>query len=180
MRIAVTGGIAEGKSTVIRYLRSAGVPVVSSDEVAAKVFQTPEVQSWVSRELGLPMPVSAVPVRAAMSSNAGFRRRLNAITHPAILRELEESGAAVAEVPLLFEACLQGRFERIWVVTCGAEEQLRRLVARVGDPQAARALLDTQLPTEMKCVFADRIIRTNLDEASVQANVVEAVSRDLT
>lgn len=78
------------------------------------------------------------------------------------------------EIPLLIEACLQGGFDRVWVVTCGADEQRRRLVERLGGEAGAEALLGSQLPTRAKIPFADVVIRTNQPEWSVKRDVALA------
>lgn len=176
-RLAVTGGIAEGKSTVLAHLREAGYETESADEIAREVFAGPEVQAFLGERLG-----SAAPdlVRTAITSTSEFRRSMNAIAHPLILERLESSPAQVFEVPLLIEACLHFRFDRVWVVTCGPEEQATRLAKRFGDAATARAMLATQLPTAAKIPFADRVVRTNADKESVRRYVFEAVKYDLT
>ena len=178
MRVAVTGGIAEGKSTVMGYLRSLGESTVSADQIAREVFESEEVQSALSERLGLALPLDRDRVRIAISRDIELRRWLNAVTHPKILDQIEVSSAHWFEVPLLFEACLQARFHSIWVVTCGAAEQRSRLVQRLGDDAAARSLIAAQLPTEVKIAFADEIIRTNQSEAAVLEIVRQGVERE--
>lgn len=178
-KIAITGGIAEGKSTVAGYLRSAGYMTISADEIASEVFRSPEVQSQLAGALGRAGPVSAEELRLAIASDVELRRRTNAIMHPQILEKLTESSAPFAEVPLLIETCLQGHFDRVWVVTCGIDEQLRRLTARLGDIELAHALLATQLPTAAKTPFADLIVRTNHAETDVMRYVLSQAEREL-
>lgn len=176
MRLAVTGGIAEGKSTVVGYLRDAGYSTASADEAAREVFGSPDVQAFVSDRLGSSDPAR---VREAVASDASFRRSFNRLTHPKILAKLDDLEADVVEVPLLIEACLQQRFDRVWVVTCGPQEQLRRLVERLGDVPSAESLLATQLPSRVKIPFADCIVRTNLPEETVRGYVLDAVIASL-
>ena len=176
MRLAVTGGIAEGKSTVVGYLRDAGYSTASADAVAREVFGTSEVQSWIVERLGSSEPAR---VREAVASDASFRRSLNRLTHPRILHKLDRLRADVVEVPLLIEACLQSRFDRVWVVTCGPEEQLRRLAERLGGVPSAESLLATQLASRVKIPFADCIVRTNLPEETVRGYVLDAVFASL-
>lgn len=179
MKLAITGGIAEGKSTVASYVREAGIEVASADEIAREVFESSDVQSELSNVFGLPLPVSPESVRNLVFQDQSRRRHLNACLHPRIWRRMAEVEAPVIEVPLLFETVLQGRFDRIWVVTCGPDEQLRRLAARLGDEQLARNQLNAQLKTYIKCAFADRIIRTIGEQTAVRSYVSEAIRRDL-
>ena len=112
-------------------------------------------------------------------ADPSIRRAVNRITHPAIFDRIQNAGAQFIEVPLLIEACLQGEFDRVWVVTCGPEEQLRRLTARLQSAEAATVLLRTQLTSRVKIVFADSVIRTNQPEFSVKRDVTVAVEFDL-
>lgn len=169
-RIAVTGGIAEGKSTVLGYLEKMGYLVASADVVAREIFEQEETQAEISALIGATAPVGSDQVRQAIGSRPGIRRELNRMMHPRILRRIQESPAQFVEVPLLIEACLQGEFDQVWVVTCGREEQFRRLEARVGKGEAVK-LLGMQLPSEVKEVFADCVIRTNRAEEVVLQEV---------
>jgi len=173
--IAITGGVAEGKSTVLGYCKEAGYRVASADEVAREVFASDPVQSAIAERLGTIPPVERHVVRTALEESPAFRREL---THAAIIRRLKGIGAAVVEVPLLIEVCLQSDFDRVWVITCGREEQIRRLAERLGTCNAGR-LLASQLPTKAKTPFADCIVRTNQPEVDVKAYVLERVHAEL-
>lgn len=172
-RIAITGGAGEGKSTVLGYLRELGHPIASADEIAREVFSLVAIQGRLAEIVGGRAPVTADQVRAALA-DPWRRRQINAITHPEIVRRLHEIEEGFVEIPLLIETCLQGGFDRVWVVTCGVEEQRRRLVERLGGEAAAEALLGSQLPTRAKIPFADVVIRTNQPEWSVKRDVALA------
>jgi dephospho-CoA kinase len=178
MRVAITGGIAEGKSTVLGYLSDAGFAVESSDRLAAEIFRSGPVQAGVATLLGIAPPVPPEALRTALGDDS-VRRGVNALTHPLILEAIDSSPATFFEVPLLVEACLQGLFERVWVVTCGPQEQLRRLAARLGSEAAATALIRTQLTSRAKLPFADRLIRTNQDGFAVMRSVTLAAQQEL-
>jgi dephospho-CoA kinase len=179
MRIAITGGIAEGKSTVLGFLRDAGYRTVSADAIGREVFLRDDTQAALSAVSGLRPPIAPPQLREAIAANPELRREVNRITHPLIRDALLETAADFYEIPLLIEACLQANFDRIWVVTCGEQEQERRLTHRLGDIEAAKAMLSTQLPTAAKLAFADRIIRTNEAEPSVMRYVIGAAKLEL-
>lgn len=179
MRIAITGGIAEGKSTVMGYLRDFGEATASADEIAKQVFQQDGVQESLARLLGTTLPIPPALVRDRIAAEPALRRKIKRLTHPQILRAIEKNPATWIEVPLLFETCLQTAFDRVWVVTCGPEIQLERLVARLKSEDLARQILATQLPSKVKVVFADEVVRTNLQEGLVQANVRAALAREI-
>jgi dephospho-CoA kinase len=79
----------------------------------------------------------------------------------------------------LLETCLQAAFDRVWVVTCGPEVQLQRLVLRLGEESLAKQLLATQLPSAVRRAFADEIIRTNSNEDDVKRCIRQAVQREI-
>lgn len=179
MRLAVTGGIAEGKSTVLQVIQEAGVEVASADEIAKRVFELDEVQAGLARILGGEPPVEPGRLKSAIFANPPARRAVNRLMHPLVIHGIEASQAPVVEVPLLLESATQGLFDRVWVVTCGPEEQLRRLIERTGDPLQAKQILEAQLPSRARLPFADRIVRTNLEPNTVRQYVFEAIGLDL-
>ncbi len=170
---ALTGGVAEGKTTVLRMLSEFGLSTASADDVAREVLEDPVVQSQIEAALGLGSPLDRDELRTIVADDPEKRRRLNELVHPEVFSRLVESRADVVEVPLLIETCLQAAFSRIWVVTCNPEERLRRLVQRLGDPGRAQRLVASQLATEVKSAFADRTIRTDQPLDCVQREVEE-------
>ena len=179
VRVAITGGIAEGKSTVLSYIAEAGFEIASADSIAKAVFVDREVNARLADLLQIDSPVQPDQLRRAIASSPDLRRRANAITHPEILRRIRHSESAFIEIPLLVETALQGSFDQVWVVTCGREEQLRRLTERLGDKALAQDLMAAQLATRAKTPFSDLVIRTNQDDQSVRLLVTESVNRTM-
>jgi dephospho-CoA kinase len=179
MRVAVTGGVAEGKSTVLQACADAGYTVGSADAVAREVFEQAAVQAQLAQLLQVEAPVAPSDLRQVLSENPSLRRSVNRLMHGNILQAMDRQDAQIWEVPLLIETCIYGLFDRVWVVTCGPEEQLERLVARLGDEQAARNLIATQLPSTIKCAFADHIVRTNQPRDLVQQDVLALLASEL-
>lgn len=178
MRIAVTGGIAEGKTTVLQMIADHGVPTLSADDVAREVVGLPETQEKIRVAFGFVQQPSRDDLRTTIASDPDARRKLNAITHPLILREILDATAEgnwAIEVPLLIETCIQRFFDETWLVTCGEEGQLKRLIQRIGNEDEARRLIATQIPTRAKFAFADRIFRTDCDRPFVLRSVAAAL-----
>jgi dephospho-CoA kinase len=176
LNVAITGGIAEGKSTVLGYLRSMGYKTASADEVARTVFESEHVQDRLAELLGASKPVTPPDLREHLWDNSKLRRSVNSLMHPLILDRLHAMQADAIEIPLLIETCLQGHFRRVWVVTCGLEEQKSRLQARFGKEAHLGSILASQLSSEVKCAFADTIVRTNRPPEDV-IRFITAVAR---
>ena len=166
VRIALTGGIAEGKSTVLGFMAELGVPTFSADVFARDALQEPE--NWariVDLFDGIEPDRSEIRDRALADDR--FRRKLNQILHPWISAQLTDFHG-VAEIPLLIETVRFSQMDAVIVVTCGADEQRRRLLARTGNEGLTDQLIAVQLPTVAKLPFADAIIRTNESLESVK------------
>lgn len=176
MIIALTGGIASGKSLVANRFREHGIPVIDTDEIARQVV-APGQPAWLRlREAFGPAyfePDGALD-RAAMAARVfadpDARRALEAITHPAVFAEVDRQVAALCDaphppptilvaVPLLYEVGAEGRFDGVVVVHANRDQQLARLAASRGYPPAeAEARIAAQLPVEEKRMRADWVI----------------------
>ena len=120
----------------------------------------PQVRAEVIRIVGLAPSASPEEIRAAISADSAVRRRLNRFIHPLVTAKLIASPAQFHEVPLLYEICVQGLYDSVWLVTCGEEEQRRRLIGRYGDTPEIDRLLSTQLSSIVKKPHVDFEIRT--------------------
>ena len=177
MQTAITGGIAEGKSTVLGYVAELGYSTLSADSVAREVFSDPAINCQLALEAGQSAPIAPGSLRDALVKNPIIRRAVNRIMHPKIMEIIRASGSQFVEVPLLIETCLYSQFDHVWVVTCSPEEQRRRLADRYGDAFDGELLLTSQLRTEVKIPFADEVFRTNRPAQTVRRNVSEALAR---
>lgn len=184
-RIALTGGIATGKSVVARALRAAGVSTVDADQLAREVVRpgTPGLAAVVGRfGQGVLLPDGQLD-RAALGrvvfEDALARQELEAILHPlvragieAFFARLPPSVAGVAEVPLLYETGWVTSFDRAVVTACRASTQRARLVLRDGlTAAAADQRLAAQWPIEDKARIADAVVVT---EGSMAATLAQA------
>jgi dephospho-CoA kinase len=172
--IGLTGGIASGKSLVSRQLQGLGAMVIDADRIARDVVQ-PGRPGWemIVREFG----------RSFIDSDGGLDRkalgrlvfndpreleRLNRITHPLILAEIEKllqiyrsgyEGVVVLDAPLLFETGLDRFVDEVWVVMVDQQTQVKRLMERdLLTEQEAEHRIRLQIPLEEKASRADRVI----------------------
>jgi dephospho-CoA kinase len=176
--IGLTGGIATGKSTFAAALRDLGCPVIDADRLARRVVEpgTPAlaaIDTAFPGVLGADGSLDRKALGARVFGDDAARRRLEAITHPAIraamVSETAQLGAAghdlvFYDTPLLYEVGLDEAMALVVVVWAPRETQLRRLAARDGlTPVEAEARLRAQLPVDEKAARADVVIE-NPDE----------------
>lgn len=175
--IGLTGGIACGKSTVAAILRKLGVKLIDADEIAHRIY-LPGTPSYteIVREFGPDIldadgPINRKRLGEIVFQSQTARSKLEGITHPVIVQEIndlinaakfENCPLLVVEVPLLFEAGLDGQFDYIWVVSAHPDIQLKRLIKRNHlTLEEAAARLSAQLPLSDKEGKADVIIYNN-------------------
>jgi dephospho-CoA kinase len=193
IRVGLTGGIATGKSYVVRQFRDAGVPVVDSDVLAREAVApgTPGLAAIVAR-FGADVLSGGELDRARLGDivfrDAEARRDLEAIVHPVVRRGVAEffralapdTPLAIADIPLLYETHGERGFDKIIVVACAPETQLARIMARDGlTRDAAERRVAAQLPVEEKVRRADYVIRTDgpYEETNAQVATVLAALR---
>lgn len=172
--VGLTGGIASGKSTFSALLRSRGVPVVDADTLSRQVVAPgAPALARIAEAFGAQalLPDGSLDRRwlgARVFADPGERRRLEAITHPAIREAMvEEVGRLAAadhalafyDVPLLYEVGLEGLVESVVVVWTPRAVQVERLIRRDALPAPeAEARLGAQLPLDEKAARADFVI----------------------
>lgn len=174
LKIAVTGGAASGKSTVLKCLSEKGLTVISLDAVSKDLMKPgASVYNRVIQEFGEDILLSdgtldRPALRRMITQNPDGREKLESIVQPAILGEMERlikeseersETYVVVEVPLLFECGLSKRFDVTVLVAVDESTQIRRLVRRDGvSEDDARRLLDIQMPLHEKKNMADIVI----------------------
>lgn len=140
-KIAVTGGIGSGKSTVCEILKSHGYPVFSCDAIYGELQLRKEYIRKLKEAFPNAVKEGAIDKKilsAVVFENPAELKRLNAISHPLIMQELnsrmEKSSSRLvfAEVPLLFEGGYQNLFDRIIVVSRGEKTRISSVIRRDG------------------------------------------------
>lgn len=163
MRIAITGGIATGKSTILAEWSRHGIEVSDADRVVADLWMNAEVlsEAHAAAEALGESARNKAEARVLLSKSPEFRAALNRVFHPRVVAHIESSSIVVWEVPLLIETCWLSSFDRVLLVYAPRHVAKERLSARVEDPVLAEKLLSTQLPISAKSAFADAIVRTD-------------------
>ena len=196
LKVALTGGIATGKSHVLDQFRKHGVPCLDADALAHGVESAgTEATRAIAARFGADVlaadgSVDRKKLAPIVFADPTARRDLEAIVHPAVYRAIAAglrafellggSPLAIVDVPLLYETGHAGNFSRVIVTVCAPEVQIARLVARGMSGADAHQRLAAQLPAEEKESRADFVIRTDgsFEETNRQVEqVYRALSR---
>lgn len=193
LRVALTGGIATGKSYVAKQLVARGIPVIDADRLAHGVMAAgTEATATILGRFGSTIAADDGSIDRAKLGPIVFgdpsaRRDLEQIVHPAVYRAIaaavrgfELSGDAkivVVDIPLLFETGHEQQFDRVIVTTCRPETQIQRLVARGLSEAAARQRLEAQLPNSEKASRADFVVRTDGTFEETDLQIADALAK---
>jgi len=183
-RVGLTGGIASGKSTAAKFFGALGVPILDSDQIAREVVEPgqPPLERLVQRFgpsiLTPDGHLDRPALRNIVFSDPKARADLEALTHPAIGAAMEARSAAaggpyqILVIPLLVEKNLGSHVDRVLVVDCDEELQVRRLRDRDGStPEQAQAILKVQASRATRLKAADDVIRNEADMSAVREQV---------
>lgn len=185
-RVAVTGGIASGKTTVANLFAARGVPVIDSDVIAREVVEPGQpalaeiVAAFGAQVLGADGRLDRRRLRERIFTDAAARRTLETILHPAIRAEMDRQSAAAAAaspyhllvIPLLAEGGRRDHVDRVLVVDVPEAVQVARLMARdaVSEDQA-RASLRAQAARTARLALADDVVVNDGEPGALEPQV---------
>ncbi len=191
-RVAITGGVGCGKSTLAEILNREGCEIWDADEaVHALEASGGKLCETIRRNFGeaVMAPDGAVDRRALARQVFGdstARKRLETIVHPPVRRELRKwlatpgggkTGIKVAVIPLLFEAGWHKGWDAILCVVCPETEQERRLLARGWTVNEARERIAAHWPQWRKAQAADVVFETGVHRKTLRQQALKWIEK---
>ncbi len=195
LRVGLTGGIACGKTVVRRRLEERGIPTLDADAVVHRLLQSgTDVTRRIAKSFGEAViasdgSVDRKALGAMVFTDEQARKKLNAIVHPGVWREIESffderekasDPVGVVDAALMIETGSYRRYDRVVVVHCRPELQLERLMARDGlSREDAERRIRSQMPLEEKRPFADFLVDTSrsIEDTLKQADALASQLR---
>jgi dephospho-CoA kinase len=175
--VAVTGCFGSGKSTVLKFARSMGFPALDADRVVAGLYRGRVARARLVKEFG---NANRKKIAKIVFYSQKKRKKLESILHPLVWRKVEKwlggmrgKGVEIAlvEVPLLFEAKWEKRFDAVVVVRASKKKCLARLAAKGVSRKEALARLGAQIPIGKKVKKAHCIIDNGKGPAMARAQM---------
>ena len=173
LKVALTGGIATGKSYVLARLKERGIAVIDADDIVHEALGpgTPATTAIASRFgtvfLKPDGSIHRTLLAVEVFRDPETRHQIEALLHPVVYKSIREwfdrlaGPIGVASIPLLYETNRQTDFDFVAVTVCPPDVQLERLLQRDGmSEEEARQRIGAQMPAEEKAARADFVILT--------------------
>jgi len=188
MRLALTGSIGMGKSTVAKMFERAGVPVFDADAIVRDLqANDPALISAIGERFPGTVTNGVLDRERLALKVLGFPAELEAleaIVHPAVqlarthfIEKNRDAPALLFDIPLLFETGGEGEFDKVIVVSAPIEVQRERVLARPGmTPDKLDAIVARQMPDKEKRNRADFVVDTGGDLSTTERQVGDILS----
>jgi len=191
--IALTGGIACGKSTVADFIRKQNFVVLDADQLSRELTQIGSpvleliVLTFGAEYLHNDGSFNRSKMRELIFKDPKQRLRLEAIIHPQLRKQacihLEKKGLLSSpriwfyEASLIFEKDLEKTFHQVWSAYCPLQIQINRLITRDQSTlEQAKLVIQSQMPASEKAKRADLVIDTNCTFDQLEAKVKDALA----
>ncbi len=178
-KIAVTGGIGSGKTTVIKILEKMGYPVFSCDEISRGLWQEESYLKVLAEAFPMCTENGRIvksKLTALVFSDEKERKRLESIAHPRIMRELldgmEGKPICFAEVPLLFEGGYEDLFDGVILVVRDRAARIAAVMARDG---CGRAEVESRIAAQLGHAEKGTVLENNGSVGELEASLTAAL-----
>ena len=191
LKIALTGGIACGKSSVSQIFKKLGVPIIDLDVIARTVVETNTqglvelVAHFGNGILNDDQTLNRQALRQQLFKNSENQQVIEEILHPKILEKMQtdikklNAHLVIVEVPLLVEQNLSPLFDRAIVVDCSEQNQLKRLLKREKlDENLAKTMIAAQVSREQRLALSEKL-PTDVIENNSEIFDIEQKAQDL-
>lgn len=181
--VGLTGGIACGKSLVLSIFKAVGCLTLDADAVyhdlikSGKPLYDKLVKQFGKTILDADGEIDRRSLGKIVFGDSQMREKLNNIAHPDVVNEQErikkefrkklkkqniDEAVIITDAALMIEAGTYKRYDKLVVVTCSPEIQIRRLMERSNiDEEEAQRRIASQMPLEEKAALADYVIENN-------------------
>lgn len=154
MKTGITGGIGSGKSYICKLLAQRGIEVYDCDAAAKRLIRTsPRLRQQLKALIG---SLDKAAISRFLLASEENQQAVNAIVHPAVFQDFEESGMQWMESAILFESGADKLVDRVVVVTAPEEVRIQRVMQRDGiTREKALQWIARQWPQEQVKACAD-------------------------
>jgi len=188
--VGLTGGMGSGKSLAASYFKALGAQMIDADRISRELVAPGKpawkeiIEEFGSNVLNPDQTLNRKQIAAIVFNDESKRKKLEDIIHPRVIveerrlyekyRQKNSRVLAVIDAALLIESGNYKNVDKVIVVQCGKEEQIRRVMERDGTARSeVENRLHSQMPLEEKVVFGDYILRNDDTRESLKSQVGE-------
>ena len=188
--VGLTGGMGSGKSLAASYFKTLGAQMINADRISRELVAPGKpawkeiIEEFGSNVLNPDQTLNRKQIAAIVFNDESKRKKLEDIIHPRVIveerrlyekyRQKNSRVLAVIDAALLIESGNYKNVDKVVVVQCGKEEQIRRVMERDGTARSeVENRLHSQMPLEEKVVFGDYILRNDDTRESLKSQVGE-------
>ena len=188
--VGLTGGMGSGKSLAASYFKALGAQMIDADRISRELVAPGKpawkeiIEEFGSNVLNPDQTLNRKQIAAIVFNDESKRKKLEDIIHPRVIveerrlyekyRQKNSRVLAVIDAALLIESGNYKNVDKVIVVQCGKEEQIRRVMERDGTARSeVENRLNSQMPLEEKVVFGDYILRNDDTRESLKSQVGE-------
>jgi dephospho-CoA kinase len=156
--IGLTGNIASGKSTALRYLKSKGYVTIDSDQIVSEIWNNEHhlntLSSLFKRDLSNPLIKKQFSID--VFENESLKKQLESYMHPLVYKTIEldisksHESIVIVDIPLLYETNYQDHVDAVILVVVDPQTQRHRLLTRGYSESHAQARIESQMPYALK------------------------------
>ena len=188
--VGLTGGMGSGKSLAASYFKALGAQMIDADRISRELVAPGKpawkeiIEEFGSNVLNPDQTLNRKQIAAIVFNDESKRKKLEDIIHLRVIveerrlyekyRQKNSRVLAVIDAALLIESGNYKNVDKVVVVQCGKEEQIRRVMERDGTARSeVENRLNSQMPLEEKVVFGDYILRNDDTRESLKSQVGE-------
>lgn len=180
MRYAITGSIGTGKSTIAQMFRKHGLMVYDADKMVHDLYQDESVLKKVEElfpEAFLSGKMDNHVVGDVIFHNQNKKQALEDLVHPLVRKKILELDNCLVDVPLLYESKMDDIFDKVIVVYCNKEEQIKRLMKRDNiTKEDAINRINNQMDIELKKERGDFVVINEGTELNINKQVDDIIN----
>lgn len=185
IKAAIVGNIASGKSVAEKFLQENGCVVYDTDDMAHEILKTHSseiIKTFKDYDILSNGEIDRTKLAKTVFSSKCELKRLEEIIHPLIKEELAKIFKLNYEmvfisVPQLFEAGMDGMFDKIIYIASDEKTRLKRLMKRSGlSLEEAKIRINAQIPDDKKIKKSDYVIYNNSSKEDLKIQINEVLN----
>ena len=181
MRYAITGSIGTGKTTIAKMFKERGFVIYDADKMVHELYQDEHIIKCVESmfpEAFISGHMDTKVIADVIFHSKEKKKELENFIHPLVRERILELDNFIIEFPLLFESKMESLFDKIILVYCPKEEQLKRIMKRNNvSLEEAMSRVNSQMDINEKIGLSDFVLNNVGSRNTIKKQVNDIISK---